>query len=223
MHHNHCVDCHKPITSSGVRRCRACFSASRVRLIRTCTLCGGSTSPGFDRCRSCYQAARRDDPNNTICPNCGGSKSRVGNICQQCSITKRKKIQVTCQCGTLLPLTNRSGRCWNCAIKARNIRVYGEHSSVCGVEGCEEPFFALGMCYAHYRSIKRAGKQRSIAEKVRKLPCGVCGYSKLPSNAHRLDGHVGYIFGNMVPLCLNCHREVHKGMIQPPDPYKIFD
>ena len=223
MPSNFCIDCKTPIQSSGIRRCYTCAGLARRKLPHVCRSCGTATAPGFDRCRACYGRARINPAASMICPKCSGKKSRYSATCLTCRNLGRVVIKICSDCGANLPKQSRSGRCMKCAMAQRTIRMHGRPApESCTVVGCTRPFFALGVCHQHYINLRRAGNLRSIANRVRALPCGLCGYHKLPSNAHRLDGLVGYIYGNMVPLCLNCHREVHAGIATPPDPYTIF-
>jgi len=87
-------------------------------------------------------------------------------------------------------------------------------SPVCKVPGCESPATLRhtkadgtrnyrGTCWAHS---SRAGRthNRSSSE-----PCDHCGWNEAPCDRHRLQPVDGYVEGNVVVLCPNCHREIH--------------
>jgi hypothetical protein len=47
--------------------------------------------------------------------------------------------------------------------------------------------------------------------------CSLCGWDKAPCDRHRKDPYKGYVEGNVVPLCPNCHRLVTFGKISLED------
>lgn len=97
----------------------------------------------------------------------------------------------------------------------------------CIIEGCNNVRTSRGngklrlLCHSHHR--KRYGMSirgthyggRKGMEKVKyegktweisKQSCSKCGWSESYVDRHRIDKKKGYVDGNVVPLCPNCHR-----------------
>lgn len=51
-------------------------------------------------------------------------------------------------------------------------------------------------------------RERAHVERVKDLPCAVCG-SMAPSSAHHIEQHMQYL---VIPLCLDCHQGPHNGI-----------
>jgi hypothetical protein len=81
----------------------------------------------------------------------------------------------------------------------------------CVVKGCgkrqrRKGFRANGprwgrTCDAHHRRATLASRKR-----VPNQTCERCGWDKAPCDRHRLDPAKGYVEGNVIVLCPNCHR-----------------
>ena len=58
---------------------------------------------------------------------------------------------------------------------------------------------------------------------LQNLPCAVCGYHRSRCAIHRLVAKDGYVLGNVVQVCPNCHQEIHRGVIGTPAPTIMQD
>lgn len=220
-----CIDCGTQLASRGKShiRCKPCAGLARRKLPRQCRICGTPTEPGFDRCRECYWKSRVFiSPDARICPDCGGRKGHKSAKCSDCFKRSRRihpEMHPLCTtCGTILASTrNTSGLCRKCAAKRRNF-----HPKTCEMTGCIFPVRAKGLCKSHYESSRKKEHPidtlQGLKAYVRKLPCAVCGYDKTTRNVHRIIPSKGYTWGNVAPLCPNCHAEVHLRLISHPEP-----
>ena len=62
--------------------------------------------------------------------------------------------------------------------------------------------------------VVRKGKVILLPEEVARvsqLPCSRCGWNESYCDRHRLVPALGYVVGNVVSLCPNCHRIEHRG------------
>ncbi len=80
------------------------------------------------------------------------------------------------------------------------------------------------LCESHHR--KKYGMKRRKNEKLKLYgetwnmdlsKCSICGWDKTGCDQHRLkygceDNE--YVYGNVVSLCPNCHRMVHRGILK---------
>lgn len=104
----------------------------------------------------------------------------------------------------------------------------GMKDSKCAVEGCDEPVRYKGLytgkfsapkkvygvyCQFHHRNKEaRKGKvikYRFSSEARDRFPnkkCERCGWDKAYCDRHRIDPSLGYVAGNVLVLCPNCHR-----------------
>jgi hypothetical protein len=55
---------------------------------------------------------------------------------------------------------------------------------------------------------------------VKAQPCLVCGYSRMPSEPHRIVAGGPYKPGNLVPVCARCHDEIERGITPCPPPWQ---
>lgn len=65
--------------------------------------------------------------------------------------------------------------------------------------------------------VRRKGRRIYIKDEislVSKMPCSRCGWNESYCDRHRLIPELGYVKGNVVPLCPNCHRVEHRGKFQ---------
>lgn len=184
-----------------------------------CPDCGGKMTRGSVRCRACW--AKLNPRGQKPCADCGTLCRGVR--CLPCLKAMREQALPTCQdCGkTVARSTGRGAakRCWNCDLKRRGTKP----RRVCSVDGCERQHSARGLCRSHYQQAHTAvkGGSRITKNLLRRHPCQVCGYNRAHSDVHRLVSGVKggrYVPGNMVAVCANCHREVHRGLIAPPEP-----
>ena len=104
----------------------------------------------------------------------------------------------------------------------------------CEKEGCKRLGMPCGggrrkkLCSKHHRlkygmtckprpsnwHNKRGRKMEKAVLGVSKQPCSRCGWNASYCDRHRLVPSVGYVEGNVIPLCPNCHRVEHRGMIR---------
>lgn len=101
----------------------------------------------------------------------------------------------------------------------------------CNVEGCENlvqmctkrkdgSIYYRKVCAKHHRArygMKNGSKDikkfRTDILDISLLPCVSCGWKKSFCDRHRvIPGEKGgrYEIGNVIPLCPNCHREIHE-------------
>jgi len=190
-----CMDCGKAVSTRKTRRCRACWLA-RTRLPDpNCMECGNplprhAVTIGTKRCRACF-------------------RKRAVILCQDCG----KRLHRG-QHGRL--------RCRDCHVAHRRALAAGK---ACSRPGCTAPFAAKGYCMNHYatyissrRRIRGIGGEARFL--VRQQPCAVCGYSRMPSEPHRIIPGGPYELGNMVPVCSRCHDEIERGLTPCTPPWR---
>lgn len=175
--------------------CRSCSYESRVKSWTACSECGKRIRQPATRCIACYDAGRA--AKTPICVDCGKP-------------TKQYAHDYYAQ------------RCWSCEV----LRRQSQPKRTCSMSGCQEIHSGKGLCRNHYsaqykprpRGALRGGRAKIL---LADWPCQICGYSRMKSDVHRiLPGAEGgrYTVGNMVALCVRCHREVHRGLTATPNP-----
>jgi hypothetical protein len=106
----------------------------------------------------------------------------------------------------------------------------------CIVEGCKrkadklypakrDGTYSFGLrCSIHRREhygMKKYVGGRALSKEILDMsnqPCSRCGWDKSYCDRHRIvSGEEGgkYIEGNVIPLCPNCHRELHDNKVAP--------
>src|SRR4051794_10203491 len=65
-------------------------------------------------------------------------------------------------------------------------------------------------CHACHRKA-----ETSMKYGLNNSTCQLCGWDKAPCDRHRFDPSLGYVRGNVISLCPNCHRLVTLGQISP--------
>ena len=160
-----------------------------------CADCGTQIAPQATRCKRCWGKSRQ------------GIRRQAPKLCVDCGHELTPGSQAR---------RNPTGRCWNCHVKYLATRAPRR----CSVTGCDQPHEAHGLCRNHYKASKPPSYRwgRTVAYRVAySSPCANCGYNRLPSQVHRADNRLGYQWGNVTPLCSNCHREVTEGLtVCPP-------
>ncbi len=144
---------------------------------------------------------------------------RYGN--QKCSIEgceRLAKIRGLCQLHYQrlpTPVANRR--------RSYLARLNNPDASPCSIKGCLKKSFRKGLCVTHYsyECGSEFPNKYSPKSSLNKLPqkCQVCGYDRLRPHKHRVNPSIGYKLGNIVLLCSNCHREIHAGITDCPEPY----
>lgn len=164
--------------------------------INACMDCGARIAPQAKRCKTCWgktrQGVTRVAP--TLCADCGKPLSKNSQAAR-----------------------HEGGRCWNC----HRLHLTTKPMRLCSKEGCGQPHEAHGLCRNHYKASKGPAYRwgRTVAYRVAySTPCAICAYNRLPSHVHRANGKEGYRWGNVVPLCARCHREVEEGLAPCPKP-----
>lgn len=106
---------------------------------------------------------------------------------------------------------------------------------ICEVPGCNNLGVGLSgkqkgkrkkLCAKHHR-LKYGMRKRTgwisgrkkvfrdpIIDDVSKMPCSRCGWNESYCDRHRLVPKLGYVGGNVVSLCPNCHRIEHRGKLK---------
>ena len=70
----------------------------------------------------------------------------------------------------------------------------------------------VDLCAKHYRkkyNIPHEPKDR-FKRKFDNTTCCICGWNKAPCDRHKLDRKIGYLKGNVIVVCPNCHRMIHQ-------------
>lgn len=94
----------------------------------------------------------------------------------------------------------------------------------CTVEGCNRMGRNKGRfkdktvygskCVFHHRKYRQDKDfPMAIAHKFPNNKCSVCEWDKAPCDRHKLEPEKGYVEGNVVILCPNCHRLAGMGLL----------
>lgn len=175
---------------------------------------------------------------------CGHPTWRDSKVCRSCYLAARKRETQSCACGAPLS-TPRATQCRACWMKAHMAKTSRPACQRCGkliswqVGHKANPAKLCMPCYGLQRlenriivqqrratatihDSKKARFGRSMAGPLRELfgprPCAACGYNRIPCHIHRIVAENGYVLGNVVQVCPNCHGEIHRGLIEPPAP-----
>ncbi len=170
------------------------------------------------RCRTCANNRRREKRPDCSVDGCQEPHQAKGYCKAHYAVFARpNQPRSNCiDCGN--PCWYAGGRCRWCL----NAHRRNQPRPHCTATGCNRPTRARGLCKSHYEVQRVRGEERwltkTLREQFQKLPCQLCGYNQTSSHAHRLIPKDGYVEGNVVALCPNCHQEVHRGLVEPPSP-----
>lgn len=192
----------------------------------TCPTCGGPKTKGALVCRKCKHDKA---PSWATCA-CGTRIRAAYQQCRPCYDKEREAVRPTCvDCGTP---TKRyaheyaAERCWPCEVRRRR----DQPVHVCSVDGCEAVHMAKGFCRNHYRqefqSRRRTRAGGQLIQWLKTMPCQICGYARMKSEAARLTPGGPYRPGNVMALCVRCHREVDADItpaVTPPTADEILE
>ena len=206
---------------TGSTVCRPCYVGNNMH--PPCPGCGKPLSNRrCKQCRECWLAERSPRP---TCVDCGSrlplGTRRTTERCWACHSKNADRRCVTC--GTSMPRTSRGRNCWPCHAAARRAAA-GQRR--CSRPDCNEPHQAKGYCMRHYADfVVRANKDNHGRfgknwRVIKDQPCAVCGYSRMPSEPHRIIPGGPYELGNMVPVCARCHDEIERGLTPCPPPWR---
>lgn len=193
------------------------MSASRTH--KRVLACGHEGDPRSKVCRTCFEGPLREV--NFICPDCSGKKSRNAEVCRPCR-AKRDTIMRPCQdCGHAFPAKLRSAKTLRCRPCA-DLWKQNRPKPRCTIEGCNEPQRKWKRCGKHavmyYRALHgRTDLKNPVKRNVGQMPCARCGWHEASVDVDRAIPELGYVTGNMIPLCPNCHRLVTFGLVSRPD------
>lgn len=183
--------------------------------------CGHPTYRSSRLCRSCFLAQERAKYTCTE-PGCSNPVStKTTKLCRDCWMkhhTETSKRPTCKKCGVAISWQSGTGNgskrpdhcrpCFN-AIRKEN-RIVVEWDRMRDYPAAVDPME------------KKVRTARHIGQVLRKIlqpmPCAVCGYNRIPCHVHRLVPQKGYVIGNVVQVCPNCHGEIHKKVIPPPPP-----
>lgn len=176
--------------------------------------CGHPTWRGNGVCRSCYLAEQRKTIRH--CQDCGKALPRRGNDgaarCRECWRKMRaaeKARRVCLECGKPTAKTGTIvTRCWECEAKRRHA-----NRVIVNLPGRVDRRTTNPEGRNFRQQRKRAVTLRGL---IGPLPCAICGYNKLKSRIHRIVAETGYVWGNVVQVCSNCHYEIHAGITPCP-------
>lgn len=189
-----------------------------------CPQCGGMKTRYAELCRSCSYETRTKSWGQ--CSDCSKRIRLPAIRCIACYDRNREATKPLCvDCGKPTKQyahAYHAERCWPCDV----IRRRSQPKRPCSINGCQRPHAAKGFCQNHYsaqyqprpRGALRGGRAKLL---LATWPCQLCGYSRMNSDVHRITpGSEGgrYTVGNMVSLCVRCHREVHRGLATAPIP-----
>lgn len=181
--------------------------------------CGHPTYRTSRQCRSCYLAQERA---KRTCKGCGEVLSnQAARHCRPCWMKQHTATskRPTCQkCGVLISWQSGTGKgskrpdhCRPCFNEIRkDNRIVVEYERMRDYPAAKDP-----MEYK-VRTARHIGNQ--LKKILRKMPCAVCAYQRIPCHVHRLVPQKGYVMGNVVQVCPNCHGEIHAKVIPPPPP-----
>jgi hypothetical protein len=161
-----------------------------------------------------------------VCPSCGGRKTHIAKLCRPCQGAQAKSFHPCPGCGKRIQ--RAAAQCRECYDKTRELKRY--YCEDCGLPTKQyaSTRYAKRCRPCHLLTQKAQGRQTRMtkgfqtwgAKRVLAIwPCQLCGYSRMVSDVHRLVfGSQGgrYVIGNMVALCVRCHREVHRGLSEAP-------
>jgi hypothetical protein len=186
-----CPTCGQPMYRRGAQ-CRACYRASQPK--PTCSTCGADVSTKTaTQCRACWMKEHQAKDSRPKCKRCGVTISWMSG-----TAASQRKSRAPSHCRP----------CFN-AIRKEN-RIFVEYERMRAVK-------ADGVIETHQqRAARHVGIQ--LRKILQPMPCAVCGYNRAPCDVHRLVPQRGYVMGNVVQVCPNCHREIHKKVILPPEP-----
>ena len=95
---------------------------------------------------------------------------------------------------------------------------FRQHHHPCIIAHCPKPAMRViaddipTLCDSHYRCTQPSSVSGDLSFRQRLgNRCAVCGYDRLAPHAHRIERKGPYVPTNCIPLCSNCHREVHEG------------
>lgn len=199
--------------------CRKCHGETTNS--PTCPSCGGKKSYDSKLCRACQAGQGKS---HKPCPDCGKRIQSANTRCRECYDKTRELKHYFCiDCGVRTrrySSTSHAERCGPCERKRRRIPRGDDR---CLVPDCLQPHAAKGFCQGHYRAVFRpertGSRNTNLKRALSRWPCQICGYSRMVSDVHRLfPGASGgeYVPGNMVALCVRCHREIHRELTPAP-------
>lgn len=186
-----CPTCGEPMYRRGTQ-CRACYLASQPK--PTCERCGAAVSGKESKlCRPCWMAEHTSKDSRPRCKRCGVVISRYSGTGAGRATSKQP---------------DHCRPCFN-AIRKEN-RIVVEYERMRSYPAAKDP--------TEYtvRQARHLGYQ--LRKMLQPMPCAVCGYNRIPCHVHRLVPQKGYVMGNVVQVCPNCHGEIHKGITPSPEP-----
>lgn len=74
----------------------------------------------------------------------------------------------------------------------------------------------VDLCAKHYRERYNIPHepQARFKQKFNNSRCWICGWDKAPCDRHRLNRRMGYFAGNIIVVCPNCHRLIHRNKLK---------
>lgn len=192
----------------------------------TCPKCGGVKTRLAELCRSCSYESRVKSW--TTCADCGKRIRHPATRCLTCYDADRAAKTPTCvDCGKptkQYAYDYHAQRCWPCEVKQRR----NKPVRYCTLEGCGKVHASKGLCRSHYQATFQRRRTRpggQLIQWLKTMPCQICGYSLMKSEAARLIPGGPYRPGNVMALCVRCHREVDAGItpaVTPPTSDEIL-
>ena len=223
----YCVDCGVGLRFAHSIRCRACFMTvhtakdSRPK----CVDCGkpinwnNKTRKG-DRCQDCR--VKHNDvlrlETGPKCPECGGpvatTKTKVCMTCINQRAASKAEQRLCSECG--VKVSPGKSLCRPCYMRIQKEAAANRVCTICGKKAK-----ARGLCANHYKAqypdLVNKRVHWGMKARIKASPCALCGYCKFPVvQPHRPIPELGYVMGNMVPLCPTCHTEVTLGYTPSP-------
>ena len=105
----------------------------------------------------------------------------------------------------------------------RNLDDGGFEKGICVIDGCNRKQSSKGRRYGIKRYSRYCAKHSAMDKKGLDLDtpinkCTICGWDG-PCDTHRIiPGKDGgkYVKGNVISICPNCHRLIHRGLLSLP-------
>jgi hypothetical protein len=161
------------------------------------------------------------------CKKCGVRlRSHKAKLCRVCWRAERSDNRPSCSvCGKPLALYHGGSVCRACLLQQSDES--WPHCLDCGKKLSHRGATRCGPCYRkRQHEIALAGGNRNLfnSQSVRRLlkgvPCMVCGVVKAHESLyeiHKVDPPKGYVRGNVLKACLDCHKLHHRHLLAMPD------
>jgi hypothetical protein len=120
----------------------------------------------------------------------------------------------------------------SCAGKAPKKRQYEHICAHCGrefISASKQSKYCSNSCkQKHYRAKASQGdlSMKKFYEMFKDIPCEICNWDKASRDLHHIievANEGTNTIDNIICVCPNCHREIHKNLVSKDDLYKIIE